>query len=163
MGMSDRIQPESVQLRIAGNRIRLDILGDGLIDVALAQLRISPSGPVADQLMGQRSAASGEHEIPDRMFQNRAVSDFQNMVQVGFIAAGARPGETHVTDAPRHFDQMFAGAVRIGLPTDAMIREKALDNLGIDDLAANQIDTRLTDDTDISNRVEISHQGRSQW
>ena len=35
MGVGDSFQPESVQLRIAGDHVRLDVLGDGFIDVAL--------------------------------------------------------------------------------------------------------------------------------
>src|SRR5579871_2108244 len=111
--------------------------------------------------MRQRSTASGEHEIPGRVFEDGAVTDLQNVLQIRFVAAGTGFREAHITDAPRHFDQMLASDFGIRLPADAVIREIAIDNRIIDDLATDQINSRLTDNADILSRVETTHGGRS--
>ncbi len=49
-----------MQLGVVGDAVGLDVLGDGLIDVALRKLRVAEAGAVADEFVGE---ASGETPV----------------------------------------------------------------------------------------------------
>ena len=73
---------------MTGDYVRLDVLGDGLIDVALRKLAVAETGAVPDQFVRKRTAYAREDEVPDRVFEDRAVADFLDVAQLRRVAAG---------------------------------------------------------------------------
>src|SRR5262249_12236755 len=154
VALGNGIQPETMELRIGGNGIRFHIFGHGFIHIALTELRVTPAGPVANELMRERAAHSGKDEIPNRVLQYRAMAHLQAMVQVSLTPTGPRTGKAHVADSTGHFRQLFARYRGIRLPTGAVIFQKAF-QLGIRNLLpAHEINGWLTDYTDIHAGIE---------
>ena len=121
----DRLEPDPVQLGVGGDDLGLDERAFGLIDEPLAQLRKTKARPVPDQLVRQAAAHAGEEQVEDRVFQHRAVSDLEDMPDIGFVAARPRFLKRHVTDPPGGLDQLFAADLGIGRPVaDAMVGQK---------------------------------------
>ena len=85
------------------------------------------------------------------------MADFENVVEVRLVAAGARPGEAHVTNASGHLHQLLAGHFRVGLPADAVIGEEAIQLGGVHHLPADEIDGRLAEDANVLGGVESVH------
>ena len=112
--------------------------------------------------MRQAPRYPGENEVPDRVFEDRAVADFENVVQVRLVAAGPRSGERHVTDAPRHLDQLLAGDFGVGLPADAVVGEEAIELGSVHGLPADQVNGRLAEDANVFGGVERVHGARSR-
>src|SRR6516225_719235 len=96
--MRYRFEPNLVQFRLVGDAVRLDVFRHGFIDISLGELGISPARAMPDQFMRAGAADAGKDEIPDPVFQDRAVADFENMTDVGLIAARPGLGEAHVAD-----------------------------------------------------------------
>jgi hypothetical protein len=95
-------------LRVVCNYVRFDILGNGLIHIALAKLRVSKATAVADEFVSQTTRYAGEYKVPDGVLQDRAVPDLQNVVQVGLVSTGPRPGERHVTESSGDLGQLLS-------------------------------------------------------
>ena len=74
MGVADRVEPEGVQLRVGRDDIRLDVLGDGLVHVALAQLARRHPGPVSDELVATAPRDAGEDRCEAGADQQRVDS-----------------------------------------------------------------------------------------
>ena len=88
-----------------------------------AQLRVAEVA-VADQFVGQGPADAGKDEVPDGVFEDRAVPDFEDVPDVSRVAAGPGFGEAHVTEFARPPRQMLAGDFGVGLPGDAWSARK---------------------------------------
>src|SRR5579883_2517531 len=92
------------------------------------------------------------------MFEYRAVTDFEEMVDVGLVAARPRFGKTHITQTARRLDQFLSGDFGIGRPmADVVVGQKRLEGLLVDDLSAEEIDLRLVDDLQRGSRFDASH------
>src|SRR5262249_6823762 len=107
------------------------------------------------------AADSREHEVPDRMFEDGAVSDFEDMVQIRLVAAGAWASVRKIAEAPGDFREIFPCYLRVRLPADAVIGEKTIHHGAIDGLTTNQIDGRFMEDADVPTRIEAGHRSLS--
>ena len=81
MNLLDRVEPDCVQFRVAGDDVRLDVLRDRLIDVALRELPVRPACAVTHQFVRQAARHAREDEVPHRVFENGAVADFLDVVR----------------------------------------------------------------------------------
>src|SRR5260370_42710291 len=98
--------------------------------------------------MCQAAADSGEQQVKYGMFEHRAVPDFEQMADIGLIAARAWALKRHVTDAPGGFDQFFAGDLGVRRPiADIMIRQEIGQRLFDSALATPEIEAPLAGDT----------------
>ena len=96
------------------------------------------------------------------MFEDAAVADFLDVAEVHGIAARPRPGKAHVTDTSGCLCKHFRGNFGVGLPTDAVIGQKAIEFGIVDNLPAQQIDGRFAQNADRI-RIEIgTHVKRPQ-
>ena len=107
--------------------------------------------------MRQGTTNADEYEVPDGVLQHRAVTHFQDMFEIGLVAARTRLGERHVTDAPCRFRQAFRGNLRVRFPRDAVVLEKPIQLGIIHDLPAEQINGRLADDANVLGGIESGH------
>src|SRR5579884_766886 len=85
------------------------------------------------------------------------MADFEDVVQVRFVAAGARASEAHVTETSSDFHQVLAGNLRIGLPGHPVVRQEAVHRFGVNDLSSNQVDGGLTQNTNVPGRIKGAH------
>src|SRR5262249_23761627 len=113
---------------------------------------------MADQLVSTRATDTRKNKVPNRVFQNRAVTDLEQVPDIGLVAAGARPGKRHVTNPARDFNQFFGGNLRIGLPGNAVVGQETIQLGVIDRLATKQIDRGLAKDAQLRCRVERGHE-----
>src|SRR5205085_2605402 len=97
------------------------------------------AGPMADQLMCQRPADTDEDEVPDCMFEHRAMPDLENVIKIRLVAAGPRSRKAHVTKSPCNFRQVLPRDFGISLPADTMIREKPINFLFLNHLPSYQV------------------------
>ena len=146
-----------MELGILGDAIRLDIFRHRFVHIALAQLRIRPTGPMSDQFVSQSSANAGENKVPNCMFQDRTVANLQNMLQVHLVATRPRLGERHVTNPAGHLGQILRGHFAVGLPRDAVIRQKPVQFPRIDSLPPYQVHGGVTQYTNILAGIKQSH------
>ena len=61
-----------------------------------------------NKLMRAASGDSREHEIPDRMFQDGAMSDFEDVVQINFVPARPRSSIGKITQTAGDFREIFS-------------------------------------------------------
>ena len=94
---------------------------------ALAELAVPEAGPVADQFVGQRARDAGDQEVPDGVLEDRAVTDFLDVAEVGRVPARPRLGERHVADAAGRLAEHLGRHFAVGLPTDAVIGQEAVE------------------------------------
>jgi hypothetical protein len=88
----------------------------------------------------QAAAHPREKQVEDRVLEHRAVSNLEDVPDVGFIAAGPRFLKRHVADAPGRLDQLLAADLGVGRPLlDVMVGKKCAERLLVDDLAAQQL------------------------
>ena len=113
-------------LRMIGDAVWFDIFGHRLVHIALAQLRITHPRPMTNQLMSERPAHASDEKIPDRMLQDGTVTYFQDMLDIGLVATGPWLGKTHVTNTAGNLHQVLTSNLGIGLPGNAMIRQKTV-------------------------------------
>jgi hypothetical protein len=88
VALCDALKPEGVKFRVVANALRLDVLGHGLVHVPLTQLGVRPAGPVAHEFMGTAPRDTRKDEIPDRVLQDRPVTDFEDVLEVSLVTAG---------------------------------------------------------------------------
>ena len=136
-----------MQLRILGDRFGLDEGAFRFVDETLTELRISESGPVTDQLVGERAADARDDQVEDGVLQDRSVADFQEVADVGRVAAGPGPGERHVAGPARDLDKLLAGLVGVGRPVaGVVIGQECGECLVVHRLAPDQVDVGVADD-----------------
>src|SRR5260370_1366372 len=109
-----------MQLLVLGNGIGLDIFADRFIDIALTELGITPAGPMPNQLVGERARYPRKQQIPDRVLQNRSVTNLEDVTNVAGISSWTRLRKAHVANAPGRLNEVFSGNFGIGLPGNAM-------------------------------------------
>jgi hypothetical protein len=142
----NRVEPHRVQLRVAGDDVRFDVLGHRLVHVPLAQLRVPEAGPVADELVREAPRHAGDEKVPDGVFEHAAVADFLDVVEVGRVPARARLREAHVTDAAGRLGQHLGGDLAVALPAHAVVGEEAVQLLLVHGLAAEDVHRRFRHD-----------------
>ena len=85
----------------------------------------------------------------DGVLEHRAVADFDDVLHVGFVAAGTRLGEAHVAHPAGDFGELLGGDIGVGRPLlDAMVREEAVYLCRVGGLFADEINRGLADNRD---------------
>src|SRR6516162_4384824 len=102
-----------------------------------------------NQLVGQRPAHSDKDEVPGSVLEHRAMTDFQNMLEICVVATGPRFGITHVAKPTGDLGQILAGNFGVSLPGDAMLVEKSVQLGIIYRLPATKINGRFANDFDV--------------
>jgi hypothetical protein len=105
------------------------------------------------KLMRERTAYTGDQEIPNRMLEDRPVSHLKNVIDVGAVATWPRLGEAHVTDAACYFDEGLTGNIRIRLPGDTVVCQKTINFCLMAFLATNEVDLGVPEDPHRINRI----------
>ena len=77
------------------------------------------------------------------------MTDFENVIQIRGVAAGARFGKRHITDASRRFAEVFAGNFGVTLPADTVVFRKPVELGIVDGLLADQEHGWFADDVDV--------------
>ena len=83
-------------------------------------------------------------------------------VEIGLVAPGPRFGEAHVTQPASHLDQMLARHFRVGLPADAVIGKKTIDDALVDRLPADEVNGWFANDAQIAGWIESSSHAASR-
>ena len=68
---SYRLEPYLVQLGVPGDDLRLDERAFRLVDKPLAQLRKAKARPMANELVGQASAHTGDEQVVNGVLEHR--------------------------------------------------------------------------------------------
>ena len=82
------LEPDPVQLGVGGDDFGLDERAFGFIDESLTQLRKTKARAMPDQFVGQAATDAGDQQVEDRVLEDGAVSDLEQMADVGPIATG---------------------------------------------------------------------------
>src|SRR5262249_16942570 len=98
---------------------------------------------MSDQFVSERATNSGKDEIPGRVFKDRAVSHVEDVPQVSLVSPRPWSEETHVAKAPRHLGQVLRSYLRVRLPADAVVGQKAVERGVVHRLSADQVNGRL--------------------
>lgn len=106
---------------------------------------------MANQFVGHSPVDAGEDEVPDAMFEDGAMPDFEDVLQVRFIAARPWFRKAHVADTTSHFAQFFTSDLTIRRPgRDVVIGQKAIQFCRRDRLPANKVNGGIAQD---ANRI----------
>jgi hypothetical protein len=151
-----------MQLGVRRDDVRLHILRHRLVHVTLRKLAVRLVS-VPHQFVGQTPADARDQQVPDGVFQDRPVARLLNVLKISPVATGTRPGERHVADSPGCLAQYLSWHLAVTGPVDALGPQKPFQFVDIQDLTAQNVNMRLTEDADalIVTRW-LSHVGPSE-